>query len=404
MFDEAARSIVRASAPAIRIHALAVVERMYVLLFRDPAIEQIFDPSHMRDGTQPRALAEAVIAYAEHIDDLAALLPMVERVAHKHVALGVTPEHYGAVGACLIEAMGDVLGTAATPELLGAWTAAFGALADIFIAREDALAAAAVDREGGWRGLRDFRVTETQDESDVIRSLYLAPVDGGPVLPHIPGQYLTLSLPLPSGRPLFRHYSLSNAPGGSAYRISVKREPHGTGSGFLHALQPGAVVPCAAPAGHFTLQATKGRRIVLLSGGVGQTPMLSMLHAVAAAGDAAQAWYLHAAIDGRALAFADEVEAVVRPLPAYEVRTFFERPRSEDRQGRDYDQAGRIDDAALAQACGDGDADVYLCGPTGFMRAMLGSLDRIGVPQDQVRFEFFGPQSSLDPNPAPVGS
>ncbi|MGL4301203.1 MAG: NO-inducible flavohemoprotein [Sphingomonas sp.] len=399
MFDNAARAIVRDSAPAIRLHGLAVVERMYELLFRDPAIELIFDPSHMRDGTQPRALAEAVIAYAEHIDDLETLLPMVERVAHKHVALGITAEHYGSVGACIIEAMGDVLGEAATPALLGAWTAAFGVLADIFINRESALADAVAYHDGGWRGLRDFRVDRVEDESALIRSLYLVPVDGGTVIPHVPGQYLTLHLPLSSGRPLFRHYSLSAAPGTTGYRISVKREPLGAGSGYLHTLAVGTVIDCAAPAGHFTLASAPERPVLLLSGGVGQTPILSMAHALA---DRARApvRYLHAAIDGAAHAFGPEVADIVARAPWVERHTCYERPRAEDRPGIDYDAVGRIDAATLAAAC-SGDPDVYLCGPTPFMRAMLDGLAAIGVPAANVHFEFFGPQSSLDENPRP---
>jgi len=400
MLDDSARAVVRDSAPAIRIHALAVVERMYELLFRDRSIELIFDPSHMRDGTQPRALAEAVIAYADHIDDLAALLPTVERVAHKHVALGITPEHYGSVGACMIEAMGDVLGDAATPELLGAWTAAFGVLADIFINRESELADAVALQDGGWRGLRDFRVESVAQENAIIRSLELVPADGGAVIPHVPGQYLTLHLPLQTDRPLFRHYSLSAAPSARSYRISVKREPQGAGSGWLHDLKPGTVVRCAAPAGHFVLSSPSTRRVVLLSGGVGQTPMISMLHALSAV-PRAPVWYLHAAVDGASHAFADEVAGLAMRAPWVSRRTFYERPRTEDRLVLDYDVAGRIDRASLAKVCGDGDIDVYLCGPTAFMRAMLIQLADVGVSDDHIHFEFFGPQSSLeDASPA----
>jgi nitric oxide dioxygenase len=394
MLDDQARAIVRASAPAIRIHALAVVERMYELLFRDRSIALIFDPAHMRDGSQPRALAEAVTAYAENIDTLEALLPAVERIAHKHVALGVTAEHYGSVGACMIEAMRDVLGDAATPELLGAWTAAFGVLADIFIDRENELADAIAYQDGGWRGLRDFRVARVTEENALIRSLHLVPVDGRPVVPHVPGQYLTLHLPLPTGRPLFRHYSLSAAPNRMGYRISVKREPKGTGSGMLHNVPPGTVLPCAAPSGHFTLSSPPHRRVLLLSGGIGQTPMISMLYALTAE-ERAAVWYVHAAIDGATHGFANEVAAIAARSPWVRRRVFYERPRSEDRASVDYDITGRIDRAALEDICGGGDIDVYLCGPTAFMRAMLGNLAAIGVADQNVHFEFFGPQSSM---------
>lgn len=394
MIDAETRAIVLASAPTIDRHGLAVVERMYALLFRDAAIEAVFDPTHMRDGSQPRALAEAVAGFAHQVDNLEALTPLIERVAHKHVALGIEPEHYGAVGACLIEAMSDVLGRDATPALLSAWSAAFAFLADIFIDRESKLSAKTVGSSGGWTGLRAFVVDRAVQESGLIRSLYLVPEDGGPVVPHRPGQYLTLHLPVSPERPLYRHYSLSNAPSGAEYRISVKREPSGTGSGFLHDLQPGARMVCAAPAGHFVLNSALERPVVLLSGGVGQTPMLSMLHELAAHKRAAVV-YLHAAINGSAHAFKDETKSVANRAPWIRRRTFYERPDANDRIGVDYDRAGRICDAELAAACVLPDTEIYLCGPTGFMRAMLASLARIGIAGDRVRFEFFGPQSSI---------
>ncbi len=395
MIDAETRAIVRASAPTMDRHGLAVVERMYALLFRDAAIEAVFDPTHMRDGSQPRALAEAVAGFAHQVDNLEALTPLIERVAHKHVALGIEPEHYGAVGACLIEAMGDVLGRHATPALLSAWSAAFAFLADIFIHRESTLSAKSVGSSGGWTGLRPFVVDRAVRESDLIRSLHLVPEDGSAVMSHCPGQYLTLHLPVSPERPLYRHYSLSNAPSEAGYRISVKREPSGMGSGFLHSLQPGARVACAAPAGHFVLDSAPDRPIVLLSGGVGQTPMLSMLHELATR-KRAPVVYLHAAIDGSVHAFKDETKCVANLAPWIRRRTFYEFPNANDRIGVDYDRAGRICDAELAAACALPDTEIYLCGPTGFMRAMLASLARIGIAGDRVRFEFFGPQSSIE--------
>lgn len=395
MLDAETRAIVHASAPAIDRHGLAVVERMYTLLFRDAAIEAVFDPTHMRDGTQPRALAEAVAGYAHHINDLDALTPLIERVAHKHVALGIEPEHYAAVGACLIEAMADILGRSATPAMLSAWSAAYSFLADIFIDREQTLSATIAGSSGGWAGLRTFVVDRAVRESDLIRSIYLVPEDGAPVLPHRPGQYLTLHLPVRPERPLYRHYSLSSAPSSAGYRISVKHEPSGTGSGFLHNLQPGTRVACAAPAGHFVLDSPPERPIVLLSGGVGQTPLLSMLHLLAAE-DRAPVVYMHAALNGSAHAFKTETALLADRAAWIRRRTFYENPGPNDRLGVAYDCAGRIGEDELARACGQPDTDVYLCGPTGFMRAMLGSLARIGIAGERVRFEFFGPQSSIE--------
>jgi len=276
-------STVKATAPVLREHGLEITQRMYELLFQDEQIKRLFNQSHHRGvGTQPRSLAGAVHAYAANIDRLEELGPAVERIAQKHVALNIVPEHYPAVGRALIGALGDVLGQAATEEVVAAWTEAYEFLAQILMRREQELYAQRAAAPGGWLGWREFVVDRVVPESEVITSFYLVPQDGGPIMAFKPGQYLTFQLDIPGHGQVVRNYSVSCAPGQDYYRISVKREgapddapdaPAGLASNYLHdQASPGTVVRVSAPAGDFFLDDQNSRPLVLLSGGVGLTP------------------------------------------------------------------------------------------------------------------------------------
>ncbi|PHK94312.1 NO-inducible flavohemoprotein, partial [Pseudoroseomonas rhizosphaerae] len=293
-------AVVKATVPALEVHGLALTRRMYERLFQNASIRDLFNQSHHGEtGSQPKALAGAVLAYAQNIDNLGVLAGAVERIAQKHVGLNILPEHYPHVADALLGAIRDTLGEAATPEILAAWGEAYWFLADLLIGREGQIYAEHAAAPGGWNGWRDFVVAEKRRESEVITSLTLAPADGGALLRHRPGQYLTFWLDLPGGPPLKRNYSISSAPGGARYRISVKREPRGLASNWLHdTAQPGTRLKVAAPAGEFFLPERPQRPIVLLSGGVGQTPLLSMLHAVARDPAMPPARFIHGTLSG----------------------------------------------------------------------------------------------------------
>src|SRR3954452_6345888 len=276
--------LVKATVPALETHGLAITQRMYERMFQNPDIRDLFNQSHHGDaGTQPKALAAAVIAYARNIDNLGALASRVERIAQKHVGLNILPEHYPAVAESLLEAIKDVLGDAATDEILAAWGEAYWLLADVLIAREKNIYHELAAGEGGWNGWRDFTVEETRPESEIIRSFMLVPVDGTTVLRHRPGQYLTFALDIPGAGLLKRNYSISSGPNGRSYRISVKREarpgtPAGMASNWLHEQAgPGTRLRVAPPAGDFFLDEASDGPVVLLSGGVRLTPVMSML-------------------------------------------------------------------------------------------------------------------------------
>lgn len=317
MLSPEVRALVKATAPVLKEHGEALTRHFYTrMLGGNPELRQLFNQGHQQSGQQQQALAAAVAAYAEHIDDPSVLLQVVERIAHKHVSLGVRAEHYAIVGKHLLASIREVLGEAATDELIDAWAAAYGQLADLLIGRERALYAAAASRDGGWTGWRAFKVVRKTPESAEITSFYLAPADGGATPDYLPGQYVSVRVYVPElGLMQPRQYSLSEAPGmPGQLRISVKREagsPAGMVSGTLHnRINEGDVLDVSPPQGDFTLDAEDGRPVVLLSGGVGLTPMVSMLNHLTARDDGRQIRFVHACREAGVHAMKEHINAL----------------------------------------------------------------------------------------------
>lgn len=390
-------AIVKATVPALEAHGLDITRAMYARLFQDPAMRDLFNQSHHGEtGSQPKALAAAVLAYAQNIDNLTVLGEAVERIAQKHVGLQILPEHYPAVANALLAAIREVLGNAATDEILNAWGEAYWFLADILIGREAQLYDTLADQPGGWRGWRHFRVVEKQRESATITSFVLRPADNNAVVRHRPGQYLTLWLDIPGEHPLKRNYSISAAPNGETYRISVKREPQGIASNWLHDdVEIGATIKASVPAGEFFLTDAVERPIVLLSGGVGLTPMVSMLESLVAEGASMPIHYIHGTLDGTTHAMGDRVRALTSRGKDVRATIFYQQPRAEDVKGRNFDEAGLITGEWLRAHTPVAAADYYLCGPKAFLRAFVGELTLAGAPRNRIHFEFFGPADEL---------
>lgn len=251
MLTDSQRDIIKATVPLLESGGEALTTHFYKLMLSEyPQVRPLFNQAHQASGAQQRALANGVLMYARNIDRLEVLGPLAAQIVNKHVALQIQPEHYPIVGACLLRAIREVLGAeVATDAVIEAWGAAYQQLAGILIDAErqvyDALAAA----PGGWRGARPFRVVRKVAESAEITSFYLEPVDARPVVDFKPGQYIGLRL-MVGGEEVRRNYSLSAAPNGRSYRISVKRIPGGNASAFLHdQVHEGAMLDLFPPAG-----------------------------------------------------------------------------------------------------------------------------------------------------------
>ncbi|KAA2211864.1 NO-inducible flavohemoprotein [Teichococcus oryzae] len=392
--SDATIQIIKATVPALEAHGLDITRAMYARLFQDPAIRGLFNQSHQgASDKQPRALAGAVLAYARNIDNLPALAGAVELIAQKHVSLDIQPEHYESVATALLGAIGEVLGEAATPEILAAWGEAYWFLAHLLIGREAEIYQAHEAAPGGWKGWRDFVVAERVAESAVITSFLLRPADGGKVMRHRPGEYLGLELTIAGQPPMRRNYSISSAPDDADYRISVRRD--GLASCWLHDhAVAGTRLRVAAPAGDFMLRES-GRPIVLLSGGVGQTPLLSMLEDLLARRPEAELHWVHGTLDGTTHAFGARLRELAARHPGLRVTTFYEVPRPQDRFGEDFDLAGRPSLAWLLSETPAREADIHLCGPRPFLGYFVPGLQAAGLAADQLHYEFFGPAEAL---------
>jgi len=271
----------------------------------------------------------------------------------------------------------------------------------------------AAKAEASRNTLRPFTVTRIVDESATIRSFVLAPADGGSVAAHQPGQFLPIALDIPGrDQPVRRTYTLSDAPDGRFYRISVKRAAEasdrpGLASHWLHDhLRVGDTIRALAPRGDFVLDADSRRPVLLLSAGVGVTPMIAMLNSLIGRNPdrlrhpGRGLWFVHAARDGAEHAFADHLRALEARAPTLTTHVRYSRPRPQDVQGRDYDDTGHIDAALLRRLLPLDDYDVYLCGPAGFMQAMREVLASLGVRPERIRSEAFAAGSAAPPDTA----
>ncbi len=263
----------------------------------------------------------------------------------------------------------------------------------------------------GWSGWRPFKVARRVKESDDITSFHLEPVDGGPLPGFLAGQFLTIRLEIPEiAGPVIRTYSLSDSsPGPSAadphYRLSIKREPApqgqdvppGVASNFLHDHMPeGSILLARPPSGSFILDLNHSRPVVLISNGVGITPMIAMLKVAARQEPERPVWFLHGARDGRFHAFREEVMNTVRDRRNLTVHYAYSRPRPED-AGR-YQSEGYVE-AGLIRSLVRGDAEYFLCGSPPFLEAIRAGLKEAGVPEHRVQFEMFTRASRSGPSP-----
>jgi nitric oxide dioxygenase len=397
MLTQQTKNIVKATAPALAEHGYPIIERFYRRLFEaHPELKNVFNMAHQEQGQQQQALARAVYAYAQNIEDPGSLAAVLRNIAHKHASLGVRAEHYPVVGEHLLGAIRDVLGEAATDDIISAWAQAYGNLADILMGMEEELRETSAGQPGGWTGWRTFVVRDKRPESDVITSFVLEPADGAPVMNFEPGQYISVALDVPAlGLQQIRQYSLSDMPNGRSYRISVKREggglqPSGYVSNLLHDhVNAGDEIRVAPPYGNFHIDVNATTPIVLISGGVGLTPMISMLKR--ALQEPRRILFIHGARNSAVHAMRDKLRETARTCPQFELVVFYNEPLPGDEQGKDYDYPGFVDVKAIAHQVLLPDADYYICGPIPFMRMQHDALQNLGVSETRIHYEVFGP-------------
>ncbi len=407
MLAEKTIHIVKSTAPVLEVKGTEITTHFYKTMFEGhPELLHIFNHANQQKGRQQMALANTVTAAAKYIDQLEVLLPVVRQIAHKHRSLAIKAEHYPIVGKFLLKAIKDVLGEAATEEILQAWAEAYGAIADIFIQVEAEMYEAAEQQKNGWKDFKAFRIIEKRQESQSITSFYLAPVDGQDVPTYHPGQYVSLRIKMDGETYLQnRQYSLSDAPAEKMYRISVKREneetPAGKVSNFLHECEVGFEVEVSAPAGDFVLNTHQNQPVYLISGGVGITSMISMLKTVVANQPEREVTFIHATKNSNVQAFGKEVEEVVSMSDYARSYLVYSKPTDEDKVASQYHHEGYINRSFLDQVIREQDAQFYVCGPVPFIKGVVSQLKELEIQTENIHYEFFGPAMNLN-DPTPV--
>ncbi|MGX7678861.1 MOSC domain-containing protein [Jatrophihabitans sp. DSM 45814] len=283
------------------------------------------------------------------------------------------------------------------PALSPGWQ---GSFRELVAAERSSATTGTAGIEPSWAGFRPLRVTRVVHESSTVDSIYLAAEDGQPLPAALAGQYLTLRVAGAADPPPVRSYSLSSAPGDDVYRVSVKRETQGLVSAYLHThLQPGAELDVAAPRGDFVLQ-DGSEPVLLISGGIGVTPLLAMLHRLVTERSEREVWWVHAARSVREHALAQEAHDLLAALPHSHEHIFYsarDRGELEGAEGHEHLHRGRLSAAELARIRTPAEATAYICGPAGFMTDVQQALAGLGLDASNVHTELFGTLGAINP-------
>jgi len=358
--------IIKATAPVVAPKCRAIIDDFYPRLFKqNPETKAFFNSANQfaEPPKQRLALTNAVIAYASNIEDLTPVLPAVELIANKHVGITVQPDHYGIVHKNLMESIGAVLGDVVTEEIGNGWSEAVLALAKIMIAREEELYTMAEERRGGWRGVKEFKVINKRQVANACMEFTFEPVDGKGPIDFTTGQFLTLHLKGHTPR----HYTVTNKPGESFLQCCIKKIDKGQVSNAMHELEIGTTVNLAPPFGVFML---KERPAVLISAGIGATPMKSFIETSPEKIKLA----LHVDRDVESQPFVKEFSAVPTHFH-YTAKSG--RPAPKD-----------LIDGVLKPYLAE--CDFFLCGPGAFLSDMKQALTDAGA--QGVYVDVFGPE------------
>lgn len=383
--------IVKATVPILEEHGTAITTVFYKNMFNQhPELLDIFNETNQKLGRQQTALAMTVLAAVKHLDKLAVLLPQVTQISHKHRALQILPEHYPIVGHHLVGAIKEVLGEAANDDIIDAWTEAYDEIADVFIQLEKTMY-----EQEMWEGFAPFKITEKVEAATDIAAFTVVPVNDDIDLSKLSlsaGQYITVKAdPEDSDHLALRHYSLYSATSDKGIQFAVRRdnrnEHYGLVSNHLHDhLDVGDTILLSAPAGDFELNQDLIQQndipLVLVSAGVGVTPILSMLEAQVTANPKRPIVWVYACQNKEHHAFDSKVNELLAAADNVEKHIF-------------YFESGQIlDEAWLANL--PKPADIYVCGSMMFMESIIDGLMALDHGVDSVHYEPFGPKMSLE--------
>jgi nitric oxide dioxygenase len=394
MLTEKSRPVIEATLPVVGENIAKIAERFYQHLFGEhpQLLDGTFNRGNQAEGTQQQALAGSIALFASALVDHPDHLPehLLQRIAHKHASLGISPAQYQVVRDNLFWAIADVLGDAVTPEVVAAWDEVYWLMARALINQERGLySARGVRPETVWR---DWEVADKRQETDDVVTFTVRRVDDRIVKTSLPGQYVTVKLQMPDGVHQPRQYSLTRADDGEHRSFAVKRvtgdgQPDGEVSNLLFdTVDVGDRLTLSVPYGDVVLD-DSGRPVVFASAGIGVTPMAGMLSHLAAAGSHLPITVLHADLHEEAFALRQQVLDDVRKLPNASMHVWYEQGAQGD-LAVDSRHGGimNLDDVQLPE-----NAQYYLCGPLPFMRGIRGVLLDRGVSPADIQYEVFGP-------------
>ena len=391
LLSERSAAVVAATAGVVAAHAEQITARFYPRMFAEhPELLRVFNQGNQATGEQSRALAASVVAYAVHLIDPEAppFDRVLERIAYKHISLGIRPEQYTIVGYHLLGAVGDVLGEAVTPAVADAWNEVYWLFATQLVAEEARLyQQAGVDPA---RPLRPYRVVRRIEETQDVISLILEPADEAGLPEISPGQYVSVFVDLPNGQRQPRQYTVSSTGLGNRLQITVRRvrgvngAPDGQVSTYLNDhITVGETLEVSAPAGDFVVQSSDGP-LLLASAGAGITTVLPIVEHIARTQPNRTVIVAHADRTAQDHALRDTVLHVGRQLDNFTAYTWYETVGPDDHRSHQ----GFMD---LTEIPLPANIQVFTCGPLPFMRHIRSTLLDRGVPADSIRYEVFGP-------------
>ncbi|XP_002155830.3 flavohemoprotein isoform X1 [Hydra vulgaris] len=410
--SESSIRLLKSTSAILSTEGTKVTSRMYeIMLSNYPIVKNLFNTSHVRKNgnsntvaPQAQALANAVFRFAANADNLTALQDMLKLIAHKHVSFNILPEHYPIVGNCLLRAIKDVLQDAVTDEVMEAWREGYDYLADLFIKMENDIKEQN-KMKGGWVGFKPLIVSEKIKETEDITSFILKAPNGEDLPDFISGQYI--SIRIPNGKidtvehDVVRNYSLSSMCCRKFFKISIKKEisskllsPDGIASVYFHNnVNVGDEVLVGNPCGTFFLKKDLPSHI-LISAGVGLTPMISMIETLLSTNDNCnQILFIHCAKSEAHFAMKQHVEELCKNTRLTSHVFYSKEQEVRELESKIITHNSHLTKEVLESIVSmPSNHNYYICGPPRFLHFVKGALEEMNVPAKKINYEYFGPK------------